>query len=74
MIENMHDLPWSRPYQLGPETTAAMSIVCSAIRDDHPTVPIGVQVLSSANKVALAVAKVSGKFWCHFRFMSCMRR
>ena len=60
MIENMHDIPWSRPDQLGPETAAAMSIVCSTIRNDHPNIPIGVQVLSSANKIALAVAKVSG--------------
>ena len=61
MIENMHDLPWLKHDQMGPETAAAMAIVCSAIRSDHPNLPIGVQVLSSANKVALAVAKVAGQ-------------
>lgn len=56
----MHDLPWLRHDQLGPETTACMAVVCSAVRRDHLTLPLGVQVLSSANKVALAVAKASG--------------
>lgn len=60
MIENMHDVPWLRPDQLGPETTAVMSVVCSTIRRDHPKLPIGLQILSSANKEALAVAMAAG--------------
>ena len=61
MIENMHDLPWQRPEELGPETVSAMSVVCAEVRRQFPHIPIGVQVLSSGNRQALAIAKSAGK-------------
>ena len=60
MIENMFDVPWLRHDLMGPETTACMSCVCSAVRSQHPALPMGVQILAGANKEALAVAKAAG--------------
>ena len=62
MLENMHDSPWYLPHQMGPETTAFMTRTATAVRAILPDVPVGVQVLSAANKQALAVAKAAGKF------------
>lgn len=58
IIENMHDVPYS--FNVGPEVCACMTVVCSAVRHVCPTLPLGVQILSSANQQALAVALASG--------------
>lgn len=59
-LENMHDTPYLNG-GVGPEITAAMAVVCAAVRAAVPdTVPVGVQVLAAANKEALAVAKAAG--------------
>ncbi|KAF7650976.1 hypothetical protein LDENG_00117810 [Lucifuga dentata] len=58
MIENMHDIPYS--FCVGPEVCACMTAVCAAVRSLCPSLPLGVQILSSANKSALAVALASG--------------
>ncbi|XP_063737397.1 uncharacterized protein F13E9.13, mitochondrial isoform X2 [Eleginops maclovinus] len=58
IIENMHDIPYS--FSVGPEVTACMVAVCSAVRSICPQLPLGVQILSSANQQALAVALASG--------------
>ena len=60
LVENMHDVPWQRPEQLGPETISAMAVVCSAVRRMQTELPVGVQILSSGNRAALAIAKVAG--------------
>ncbi|MEQ2181979.1 hypothetical protein GOODEAATRI_017277, partial [Goodea atripinnis] len=57
IIENMHDVPYS--FNVGPEVCACMTAVCSAVRSVCPTLPLGVQILSSANQQALAVALAS---------------
>ncbi|XP_013856756.1 uncharacterized protein F13E9.13, mitochondrial [Austrofundulus limnaeus] len=54
----MHDVPYS--FSVGPEVCACMTAVCSAVRRVCPTLPLGVQILSSANQQALAVALASG--------------
>ena len=56
----MHDVPWMRPEQLGPETVSAMTVVCSAVRRVQSAFPVGVQILSSGNHAALAIAKTAG--------------
>jgi len=65
----MHDVPWLRPEQLGPETVSAMTAVCSAVRRVQPEFPVGVQILSSGNRAAIAVAKAAGdaifSFFCN---------
>ncbi|XP_055088482.1 uncharacterized protein F13E9.13, mitochondrial isoform X2 [Periophthalmus magnuspinnatus] len=58
IIENMHDIPYI--FSVGPEVTACMTVVCSAVRNQCPFLPLGVQILSSANHQALAVALASG--------------
>ncbi|XP_036952200.1 uncharacterized protein F13E9.13, mitochondrial isoform X2 [Acanthopagrus latus] len=58
IIENMHDIPYS--LSVGPEVVACMTAVCTAVRGVCPSLPLGVQILSSANQQALAVALASG--------------
>ncbi|XP_034536294.1 uncharacterized protein F13E9.13, mitochondrial isoform X2 [Notolabrus celidotus] len=58
IIENMHDIPYS--FSVGPEVCACMTAVCSAVKSVCPSMPLGVQILSSANQQALAVALASG--------------
>lgn len=58
IIENMHDVPYS--VSVGPEVCACMTVVCAAVRGTCPVLPIGVQIVSAANKQALAVALASG--------------
>ncbi len=57
IIENMHDVPYLKG-QVGPEVTAAMTIVAKAIRD-AVSLPLGIQILAGANKEALAVARAA---------------
>jgi len=57
IIENMNDTPYCLEKDLGPETTACMSVVASKVRSVLPhSIPVGVQVLAAANRSALAVA------------------
>ncbi|KAM3624872.1 uncharacterized protein V6R79_003159 [Siganus canaliculatus] len=58
MVENMHDIPYC--FGVGPEVCACMTAVCTAVRGVCPALPLGVQILSSANQQALAVALASG--------------
>ncbi|XP_035538346.1 uncharacterized protein F13E9.13, mitochondrial [Morone saxatilis] len=58
IIENMHDIPYS--FSVGPEVCTCMTAVCTAVRSICPSLPLGVQILSSANQEALAVALASG--------------
>ncbi|XP_031702470.1 uncharacterized protein F13E9.13, mitochondrial [Anarrhichthys ocellatus] len=58
IIENMHDIPYT--FSVGPEVSACMASVCAAVRSVCPRLPLGVQILSSANQQALAVALASG--------------
>ncbi|MFT5750306.1 MAG: membrane complex biogenesis BtpA family protein [Ancylomarina sp.] len=57
IIENMHDVPYLKR-QVGPEVTAAMTIVAKAIRD-AVSLPLGIQILAGANQEALAVARAA---------------
>lgn len=58
IIENMHDIPYS--FSVGPDVCACMTAVCAAVRSICPFLPLGVQILSSANQQALAIALASG--------------
>ena len=60
IVENMHDVPWLRSEQLRPETVSAMTVVCSAVRRVQTEFPVGIQILSSGNRAALAIAKAAG--------------
>jgi predicted TIM-barrel enzyme len=45
LLENMHDIPYVQPKNMGPEVTAVMTRVCAEVRRVLPaTVQCGVQV------------------------------
>lgn len=54
MIENMHDVPYLNN-SAGPEITATMAIIAYEIKRTTNLV-VGIQVLASANKEAIAIA------------------
>jgi len=54
LVENMHDAPYLNG-AVDPETTAAMSVVAAAVKDQCK-LPLGVQILAGANIEALGVA------------------
>ena len=54
-IENMHDVPYLKN-NVGHEISSLMSIIAYQIKKES-NLPCGIQVLSSANKTALAIAK-----------------
>ncbi|PSN37376.1 Uncharacterized protein F13E9.13 [Blattella germanica] len=61
ILENMHDIPYVQPKDMGPEITSFMTRICTEVRKILPSsIPCGVQVLAGANQEALAVAQASG--------------
>lgn len=61
MIENMNDVPYS--LDPSPETGAIMTRVGCEMKREVPHLPLGVQILATRNREAMAVALASG---CHF--------
>ncbi len=57
-IENMHDVPYLKN-DVGHEITSIMSIIAHEVKN-RSNLPCGIQVLSSANKAAIAIAKNAG--------------
>ncbi len=71
IIENMHDIPYT--FSVGPEVCSCMTAVCTAVRGVCPSLPLGVQILSSANQQALAVALASGSVFTSVQLLlSCI--
>ena len=60
MIENMHDVPYIKSSVMGPEITASMTVIGAHLRIHFPELPLGLQMLTAANREALAVAKAVG--------------
>nr|XP_014428060.1 protein C19orf12 homolog isoform X1 [Pelodiscus sinensis] len=58
IVENMHDLPYT--VSVGPEITAAMAVISAAVKQTCPHLPLGIQILCSANQQAVAVALAAG--------------
>jgi len=56
-IENMHDVPYIKN-DVGHEISAMMTVIGRAIKKETG-LPCGIQILSSANRAALAVAKAA---------------
>lgn len=59
VVENHGDVPFSKPDDIGPETSAFMSVVTDRIRRACE-VPLGINVLANAPIPALAVAVAGG--------------
>jgi membrane complex biogenesis BtpA family protein len=62
MIENASDLPFARPEDIGPETVAALTAACLAVRD-AVEVPIGITCVANGVIPGLAIAKAVGARW-----------
>lgn len=67
----MHDIPYS--FFVGPEVCASMTAVCAAVRSICPFLPLGVQILSSANQQAMAVALASGPCFTSVWLLFCCK-
>jgi membrane complex biogenesis BtpA family protein len=59
IVENHGDIPFQKPGDIGPETSAFMAVVADRVRR-ATGVPIGVNVLANAPLPALAVAAAGG--------------
>jgi membrane complex biogenesis BtpA family protein len=59
IIENHGDVPFLRPQDIGPETSAALAVIVDRIAQSLD-LPLGVNVLANAAIPALAVAKAGG--------------
>jgi membrane complex biogenesis BtpA family protein len=62
MIENASDMPFARPEDIGPETVAALTASCLAVRD-AVDVPIGITCVANGVVPGLAIAKAVGARW-----------
>jgi uncharacterized protein len=58
MVENMHDVPYLKN-NVGPEIISSMTAVAIEVKKILGDIPVGIQILSGANKEALAVAKTA---------------
>ncbi|MBN9510969.1 MAG: BtpA/SgcQ family protein [Alphaproteobacteria bacterium] len=59
IVENHGDVPFLKPEQIGPETSALLAVIADRVRE-AAGIPIGINVLANATLHALAVAKASG--------------
>ncbi|KAL3080263.1 hypothetical protein niasHT_034237 [Heterodera trifolii] len=64
IVENMHDLPYQKGIDHGPEVCATMARLCSACAhtlgaNRRRRMLLGVQILAGANRAALAVAQAA---------------
>ncbi len=58
IIENMHDVPYLKE-KAGEEITAMMSVIGREVKKIFPG-PVGIQILSGANRAAMAAALAGG--------------
>jgi membrane complex biogenesis BtpA family protein len=59
IVENHGDVPFAKPDDIGPETSAYMAVVSDRIRREFGR-PIGINVLANAAIPALAIASAAG--------------
>jgi len=59
VVENHGDVPFAKPDDIGPETSAFMSVVVDRIKRDFD-VPVGINVLANAPIPAFAIARATG--------------
>lgn len=62
IVENASDMPFCRPEDIGPETVAALTAACVAVRGAVDT-PIGITCVANGVIPALAIAKAVGATW-----------
>ncbi|TDL78279.1 BtpA/SgcQ family protein [Palleronia sediminis] len=59
VVENHGDIPFSKPEDIGPETTGFLAVVADRIKQRFD-VPLGINVLANAPIPALAAARAAG--------------
>ncbi|MBN1999507.1 BtpA/SgcQ family protein [candidate division KSB1 bacterium] len=59
IIENYGDVPFYID-RVPPETIACMSVAATKIIQEHPSIPVGINVLRNDARAALAIAKACG--------------
>ncbi|CAI0857092.1 Putative sgc region protein SgcQ [Serratia ficaria] len=59
IVENHGDIPFSKPEDIGPETSALMAVITEKIRERFG-VPLGINVLANAAIPAMATALAGG--------------
>ena len=59
IVENHGDVPFSKPDEIGPETSAFMAVVVDRIKREFD-VPMGINVLANAPIPAFAIARATG--------------
>ena len=59
IVENHGDIPFAKPDQLGPETSAVMAVMTDRVRREV-NLPVGVNVLANGAVQAIATAKAAG--------------
>lgn len=59
VVENHGDVPFAKPDDIGPETSAFMSVVVDRIKREFD-VPVGINVLANAPIPAFAIARATG--------------
>ena len=62
ILENASDMPFARPEDIGPETVAALTAACLAVRAAVST-PIGITCVANGVSPALGIAKAVGAGW-----------
>ena len=62
ILENASDMPFARPEDIGPETVAALTAACLAVRAAVSN-PIGITCVANGVIPALAIAKAVGAGW-----------
>jgi uncharacterized protein len=58
IVENHGDIPFSKPEDIGHETSAVMAVMADRVRQ-HVKVPVGINVLANGAMTALAIAQAS---------------
>lgn len=46
MIENMHDIPYVKSKELGPEIVSVMTRIATEVKKVIPHIPCGIQVIT----------------------------
>lgn len=59
IVENHGDIPFSKPEDIGPETSAIMAVITHLLRERF-SVPLGINVLANAAIPAMATALAGG--------------
>ena len=59
IVENHGDIPFAKPDELGPETSAVMAVMTDRVRREV-NLPVGVNVLANGAVQAIATAKAAG--------------